>query len=175
MISLDKAKEISSPQICYSRATVGIGEYQIAVRPSVLSSVLGSCISVCLYDTVTKIGGMTHILLPNSLESRSRTFKSGKYADTAISAALTNMMKVGASKSNIVAKFVGGRITVDQEELSVGIKKAYAARRTLKSEGIRILAEDIGGKRGRYVEFYTDSGTVEVKMRIECEELIKHL
>jgi chemotaxis protein CheD len=176
MISIGKVREISGPQISYFRATIQIAEHRVATRPSVLRSVLGSCVSVCLYDNVTKIGGMTHILLPDSLESKTKTFKPGKFADTAIKTTLKHMGWAGASKRDIVAKIAGGSNMIDQAQtFAMGKKNINASRETLKDEGIRILAEDVGGKLGRHVEFYTDSGTVEVKLRKENAELVKYL
>ena len=176
MMSISKVKGISGSQICYLKATIQIAEHRVATRPSVFRSVLGSCVSVCLYDNITKIGGMTHILLPDSYESRTQTFKPGKYADTAIKTTLIQMGRAGASKQNIVAKIIGGGNMINDAKIfATGKRNINAAREILKREGIQILAEDVGGKLGRSVEFYTDSGTVEVKSRIATEEFVKYL
>ncbi len=142
---------------------VGIGEYKVAHNPSVLKTLgLGSCVGVALYDPKKRIGGLAHVMLPG----RSRKSKSTKYAYDAIELMIDDMISLGAEKKNIIAKMAGGAqifkfMTLDI--LKVGNRNIDSIRRKLKEENIKIVAEDIGGNKGRNMFFYTKTGRVLIK------------
>jgi chemotaxis protein CheD len=157
--------------------TVGIAQYKVAFSPRILSVIgLGSCVGVCLYDPIAKIGGLSHIMLPDSSISKSKEFKPGKFADTAIAVTLDEMIELGALKSRISAKIVGGATMfrnngVTDPIFEIGIRNVEAAKKTLKNEGIKIVAEDIGGDYGRSIDFFTKNGKVLVRSKIGVKEI----
>ena len=148
---------------------VGISEYKTASSPHVLSSVgLGLCVGICLYDPVAKVGGLAHVLLPDSSISKKDT-NPGKFADTAINALLHKMGKEGSSINNIRAKLVGGASmfsTSDSDTgsmFSMGPKNVAAVKNILVDKGIKLNGEDTGGSKGRTIEFHPGTGKVFIK------------
>ena len=135
---------------------IGIGEFMVSRDP--LSSIgLGSCIGLVLHDEDRKIGGLAHIMLP---DSQGRTDRPGKYADTALLALLEGMGCTGKTRGRIGAKLTGGAAMFAQfsENFSIGDKNLQAIRVLLKERSIPILAEDVGGKAGRTIVYYPGSG-----------------
>jgi chemotaxis protein CheD len=133
------------------------GEYQVVDDPSVvLTTVLGSCVAACLRDPEARVGGMNHFLLPGDVES----FRNGdaERAGAHLMELLVNgLLKRGARRERLEGKLFGGARMM--EGLSdIGAKNAAFARKFLTNEGIRVVAEALGGTRGRRVEFFPVSG-----------------
>ena len=127
---------------------------------------LGSCIGIALYDPVTKIGGLAHIMLPDSTKMRNNS-NIAKFADTGIEELLKRVIKEGASKTRLVAKIAGGAKMFEVSGLSdignVGLRNAEASKAKLKELGIRLVAEDTGLNYGRTVELHCDTGEYYIK------------
>ena len=129
-------------------------------------TVLGSCISVCLRDSVTKVGGMNHFLLPGSDENDAGTMmsESSRYGTYAMEILINELMKLGASKGRLEAKvFGGGNVMKGLTLGNVGERNADFVMQYLQMEGIPVLAEDLLGPYPRKVYFFTDSGDVKVR------------
>lgn len=146
---------------------VGMADYKVGCNPaSLISYGLGSCIGIALYDSVTRIGGLAHIMLPDSTQARSAE-NPAKFADTAIPLVLEEMIKLGAVRSRIVAKIAGGAqmftFANTTDIMRVGERNAEAVRILLKKVDIRILAEDTGGNYGRTVELKLETGVYRIK------------
>lgn len=146
---------------------VGMADYKTGRSPaSIISYGLGSCVGIALYDPVSKIGGLAHIMLPDSTQSRS-TENPAKFADTAIPLMLDELIKMGAVKSRITAKIAGGAqmftFTNATDIMRVGERNALAVKAVLQKLAIRLIAEDTGGNYGRTVEIKLDSGAYRVK------------
>ncbi|OVE85626.1 chemotaxis protein CheD [Natronolimnobius baerhuensis] len=126
---------------------------------------LGSCLAIALYDPETGIGGLAHAMLPDGDTADHSDRKPGKYADTAIRALLRRMVEQGASYTAVEAKLAGGSDMFDFDSFGdgVGQRNIVAARDELDRLGVPIVAEDVGGDRGRTVEFTPESGTLLVK------------
>ncbi|MDP2796891.1 MAG: chemotaxis protein CheD [Methanoregula sp.] len=137
-------------------AMIGIGEYRAGSFP-MMTIGLGSCIGLTLYDPQKKNGAMVHIMLP---DSGGRTERPGKYADTAIPLLLKELDKIGSSNRSLVAKMAGGACMFEYfgTNLNIGERNTDKVRVVLKEQGIRLSAEDVGGKVGRTVTFLPASG-----------------
>jgi chemotaxis protein CheD len=138
-------------------AMIGIGEYRVGSFP-MMTIGLGSCIGLTLYDPQKKIGAMVHIMLP---DSGGRTDRPGKYADTAIPLLLKELDKTGSSSNrSLVAKMAGGACMFEYfgTNLNIGERNTEKVRIVLKELGIKLSAEDVGGKVGRTVTFLPASG-----------------
>jgi chemotaxis protein CheD len=143
--------------------TVGVAQLRISSSPAVLRTILGSCIGICIYDRVKKIGGMAHILLPTGQGNP----KIEKYADTAIPTLVKMLIKEGAKKENISAKIAGGssmfnfgsNVILGQ----IGDRNIEQTRKELEKLGIIIQAEDVGGSFGRVIDFFLEDGRLKVK------------
>lgn len=157
---------------------VGISEVKTASNPQVLSCVgLGSCVGICLFDPVAKVGGLAHVLLPNSGSIKNDGGRSGKFADTAVNALLYKMKEEGSSTKNIIAKLVGGAsmFTTAASDVNgmfaMGPKNVSAVKNILASNGIKIEAEDTGGSYGRTIEFHVGTGKVIIKTMVGTIEI----
>jgi len=127
--------------------------------PDVLETVLGSCVAVMLYDRDRKIGGMVHIMLP---DSRGDLSMPGKYADTGIAALRKAMIDQGASPSRLLgAKIAGGSRMFDRL-VDVGNNNIARVKEILAAEGIQLLGEHVGGRTSQRVSFCLETGKVTV-------------
>ena len=146
---------------------VGMADYKVGKNPaSLISYGLGSCVGIALFDSMTKIGGLAHIMLPDSTQARSNE-NPAKFADTALPLMLDDMIRMGAMKSRITAKIAGGAqmftFANATDIMRVGERNSEAVRIILKSLDIRLLADDTGGNYGRTVELKLDTGVFRVK------------
>lgn len=153
---------------------VGIAEGRVAVSPQILVTyALGSCVGICLFDSVKRVAGMAHILLPNralSLEQRNPY----KFADSGIESLLAAMEREGARRSRISAKIAGGARMFQTNGSSEGIgeKNIRAVKVSLKQLGIRIVAEDTGENYGRTVYFYSETGMLKISSVKQKEQWV---
>lgn len=158
------------------KISIFIGEYHASKNPAIISTVLGSCVAVCLYDPENEIGGMNHILLPGKAEF-GKFNQVARYGINAMELLINKVMRLGARRDHLKAKVFGGAhlfssISCDN---SVGRKNAEFALEFLNKEGIGITAKDLGGNRPRKVFFYTDSGRAIVKqIKKKNYELVKN-
>lgn len=146
---------------------VGMADAKVGTAPSTLISYgLGSCIGISLYDPQTKVGGLLHIMLPDSTQSRANENRA-KFADTGIPDMLNEVLKLGASRSRLVAKIAGGAqmfaFANATDIMRVGQRNAQAAKEVLASLGIPIIGEDTGGSYGRTVSIDLSNGVYKVK------------
>ena len=136
--------------------TVVQGEFRISDQPGdLLSTVLGSCVAVCLYDPKRRIGGMNHFMLPFGQEID--TDRPVRYGLFAMESLINALMKAGAVKSRLEAKVFGGaRITADLRD--IGSVNASFARDFLATEGIAWVGDSLGGCNARRVVFRPTTG-----------------
>jgi len=146
---------------------VGMADYKIGRNPdSLISYGLGSCVGIALFDSINKIGGLAHIMLPDSTQARSAE-NPAKFANTALPLMLDDMIKMGAVKSRITAKIAGGSqmftFANATDVMRVGERNSEAVRTLLKNMDIKVIADDTGGNYGRTVELKLDTGIYRVK------------
>jgi chemotaxis protein CheD len=136
------------------------GQLYASDRATEIVTILGSCVSVCLYDTTCGIGGMNHFMLPTD----SLT-PSPRYLRHAMDMLLQQLVAFGAKCSRLEAKVFGGASVLKNGEtgLDLGGRNVDAARARLAQEKIPIVAEDVGGLRGRKLVFVTSDGTALIK------------
>jgi len=144
---------------------VGIADLNVVKSPdSLISYALGSCVGICLYDNLTKIAGMAHILLPVSKPDDSNLMK---YADTAIPLLITKMEEQKANKFRLKAKIAGGanmfQAFATGNTASIGDRNVEMTKAVLNKLGIQIIAEDTGGNAGRTIEFTAENGILHIK------------
>ena len=146
---------------------VGMADYKVGRAPDTLISYgLGSCIGISLYDPQTKIGGLLHIMLPDSNQSRANENRA-KFADTGIPDMLEELIRMGAAKSRLVAKLAGGSqmfaFANASDIMRVGLRNASASKEILKKLSIPIVGEDTGRNYGRTVQIDLSTGVYKVK------------
>jgi chemotaxis protein CheD len=128
-------------------------------RPSTISTVLGSSVSVTLYDRARKIGGMNHFLFPY-VDAKEKT--TAKYGNIAVLALVKMMIANGSSISKMEAQIFGGAFNPDLSKRDVGDDNFKTARRILTRRKIKIVSEDVGGEIGRKIVFNTASYEIVV-------------
>ena len=146
---------------------VGMADYKVGRSPSTLISYgLGSCIGISLYDPIRKIGGLLHIMLPDSTQARASD-NPAKFADTGIPLMINDVVALGASKTRLVAKIAGGAqmfaFSNATDVMKVGNRNAESCKQILKRNGIKVIAEDTGGTYGRTVSIDLSTGLYKVK------------
>ena len=147
---------------------VGISDYKLARCPNVfVTYALGSCVGICLYDKQAKVGGLSHIMLPESNMFKNNEINRMKFADTAIVDLVQNLVKLGADRRKLTAKIAGGAqmFEVQQGSLvgTIGDRNIVSVKNTLHELKIPILAEDTGLNYGRTVYFDLDTGIMKVQ------------
>lgn len=127
----------------------------------IITTVLGSCVSVCLWDRVQKIGCINHYMLPFQVPGEA----SARYGDSATYQLLKVMTRWNCQKKDVVAKVFGGGnvLEIISAQISVGERNIQVAREILMHEKIDIVSSDVGGENGRKLKFDTSTGIVSIK------------
>ena len=134
------------------------GQMYAASHAALVSTVLGSCVAVCLWDPVARVGGMNHYLLPSG--------KGPRYASEAMPLLIEEMTSKGAFVARMVAKVFGGACVIPGftgPRQAIGTQNAEAAMKFLAEHSIPVRAEQTGGRRGRKLLFHTGNGQAYVK------------
>jgi chemotaxis protein CheD len=130
-----------------------------SAQPAEVTTILGSCVAVCLWDRYLGIGGINHYMLPtwNGME-----LASPKYGNIAIERLVEKMLQLGCKKNNLVAKVFGGGevITVASSTMHIGERNIMVAEDMLQERNIPIIGRSTGGKNGRKIIFNTHTGEV---------------
>lgn len=133
------------------------GEYKVSGDPGVVvSTLLGSCVAACIRDPVAGVGGMNHFLLPGD-ESRDHEHDSERYGDYLMELLINGLMQKGAHRERLEAKLFGGARMM-RGLSDIGRKNAEFAERYLRHEGITVVGKDLGGERGRRLQYWPVSG-----------------
>jgi chemotaxis protein CheD len=140
------------------------GEYFFTHKDMMIVTVLGSCVSACIRDRVSGIGGMNHFMLPDGGDNDSPVSASMRYGSYAMEVLINDVLKAGARRENLEAKvFGGGNVLSGFVAINVGERNAQFVRSFLKAENIRVTAEDLNDIFPRKVYFFPRSGKVLVK------------
>ena len=144
------------------------GEYYVTKHDEGIYTTLGSCISACIRDRVSGIGGMNHFMLPASASGDRDSWKSTslseatRYGNFAMEHLINDILKNGGLKHNLEVKlFGGGRIMSNMTD--VGMRNITFVHDYLKTEGLRIVSEDLGDIFPRMVVYFPVTGKVRVK------------
>ena len=139
------------------------GQVFTASQPLLVSTILGSCIAVCLWDETARLAGINHYLLPSD-PVRGQT--DLRYGNVAIERLIDEIVSAGAATQRLVAKIVGGASILGSggaTRQSIGDQNAAVARQVLQKYGIATTAEQTGGPRGRKLLFHTGNGCAFTK------------
>ena len=140
------------------------GEYYFTNKDMLIVTVLGSCVSACIRDRVTGLGGMNHFMLPDGGGDGSPVSASARYGTYAMEILINDLLKAGAKRENLEAKvFGGGAVLKGFTAINVGERNAAFVLSFLKTEKIRVVAEDLNDIHPRKVYFFPRTGKVLVK------------
>lgn len=127
---------------------------------------LGSCVAIMLHDPAHRVGGMAHVLLPSHSLSRDQS-NPAKFPETAVPLLVQRLTALGADPRGLVAKLAGGASMFAQlmtpGSIQMGERNIAASRKALHQAGIPIVAEAVGGEKGRSVRFRVADGRVEAR------------
>lgn len=138
------------------------GQVHASVEPAAITTILGSCVTICLWDARLRIGGMNHYLLPDGSSSAGH-FRFGVAATRGLIDGLT---RHGSRRYDLQAKVFGGACVMEafaKVAHHVGERNVEFAQSILEAERIATAVWDVGGSRGRKVVFHTDDGTTLVR------------
>jgi chemotaxis protein CheD len=150
------------------KIVVGISDMKVSNNPAdiLVSYSLGSCIGLLIWDPVVKVGGLLHYMLPDCNLDRSRSEKNPyMFADSGIPKLFKEAYHLGALKSRMVVKVVGGSQIMDESEIfNIGKRNYMALRKIFWKNKVLITKEDIGGMVNRTVSLHVGSGTTILKV-----------
>jgi chemotaxis protein CheD len=138
------------------------GQVAIATEPQSFVTIVGSCVSVCVFDSEGGVGGLNHFLLPRHLGDPD----SARYGPGAMRRLLDGVAAVGAARARLAAKVFGGACVLAQGlggARHLGRENVAVAMETLAEAGIPVVGEDLGGTRGRKLVFHADTGVTWVR------------
>jgi chemotaxis protein CheD len=146
---------------------VGISEFKISRAPAKITTIgLGSCIGIAIFDKNRNLGGLAHIMLPDSTQFVKMT-NPLKFANLAIPLMVDELVKGGASRYNLTAKIAGGAAMFNFSDkkinMDIGYRNSLAVKETLSRLKVPILSMDIGGNKGRTIIFDTSNGVLYIK------------
>ena len=158
---IDFPDEIKKMGTNKKETSIHIGEYHVSKVPTIIYTLLGSCVAVCLFDRKQKIGGMNHILLPGNASINSFN-DCAKYGINAMELLIERMIKLGGEKKYFTSKVFGGANLLPSipYERCVGKKNVFFVLNFLAKESIPVLSQDVGGNESRKIFYHTDSGDV---------------
>ncbi len=138
------------------------GAIYVSPEPTLVTTILGSCVAICLYDPVLQIGGMNHYMLPLW---NGQGLASPRYGNIAIEKLIANLEALGSQKENMKAKVFGGAeiIATSNNQFMIGERNILIAKEILREENIPIISSSTGGKFGRKLLFNTETGEVRQK------------
>jgi chemotaxis protein CheD len=149
------------PDDTLARVYLKPGECYFSVHPSVVSTVLGSCISVTMFAPDRRIGAICHAVLPEEKKPGA----AFRYVDSSIMVMLRSFERHGVHRSGLEVKLFGGAdmLSADVRRVkdnAVGKKNIGVALQVVEKEGLRLLTADLGGTEGRKIEFHTHTGEI---------------
>jgi chemotaxis receptor (MCP) glutamine deamidase CheD/AmiR/NasT family two-component response regulator len=146
------------------------GEYHATKKQMSIDTLLGSCVSVCLYNTKNGHAAMNHFLLDRP--KGADTNDIGRYGTTATEHIISTLMSIDANSDHYQAQVFGGAAVIHalESKEDIGERNVVIALEVLNSYGIKIIKKDIGGKQGRRIKFDTATNTVHCKYMGETEE-----
>ncbi len=147
---------------------VGISDFKTGKAPlTLVTYALGSCVGICLYDPVVRVGGLSHIMLPDSMMFAQNGINRMKFADTAIPDMLEALCKMGADRRRITAKIAGGaqmfKVQEDRPLGMIGARNSRSVKAVLSELRIPVKTEDTGADYGRTLYFELATGNVRVQ------------
>ncbi|HWL64195.1 MAG TPA: hypothetical protein VNQ32_15475 [Steroidobacteraceae bacterium] len=158
------------------------GEFYITVAHAdeAITTVLGSCVAACIRDPDAAIGGMNHFMLPEDGQHGRDDWRGAlglatRYGSYAMESLINGLLKLGARRERLEVKLFGGGQVLDMD-MPVGLRNIDFAHRWLATEGLPVLAEDVGGKVPRRIVYFPASGTVKVKQlrTLESREVVNN-
>jgi chemotaxis receptor (MCP) glutamine deamidase CheD len=161
ILPAEAMKDFERPESSKARHFLYPGQVFVTREPITISTILGSCAAVCLWDRHKKVGGMNHYLLPDGLNEGPNRLRYGNVANPEL---LNQIQALGCEIRNLQAKIFGGSsaFAVDQSR-SVGSRNVELAETFLRAAGIPVVEKEVSGKHGRRLVFRIIDGVTTIK------------
>lgn len=156
----------ATQNLCASRILPG--EYYVTIHDEIITTVLGSCVSACIRDPMTGIGGMNHFMLPGNSDKRMDKWGgddclASRYGIAAMEMLINDLLKLGSRKEQLELKLFGGGKVLAMDVNNVGERNVQFVRQFVKTEGIVVVAEDLGESYPRKVNYFPKTGKVMIR------------
>jgi chemotaxis protein CheD len=135
------------------------GFIYVSTKPTIISTVVGSCIAVCVFDRKQKIGGMNHFQFPAVRNEKQAT---ARYGNVAVSMLIKLMVNEGSKAEHLEAQILGGAYNPEISHKNIGRENIQIAQKVLTQKGVRLASEDVGGEKGRKIVFNTNTNELAV-------------
>jgi chemotaxis protein CheD len=139
------------------------GQIFVSAEGHAVTTILGSCVSVCLWDPISEIGGINHFLLPFDAGNGQA---SARFGNLAMRELIDKLLAIGAEQDQLQAKLFGGACVLEafrNGENHLGSQNVEVARKMLAALNVPIIGEDVEGRNGRKLIFHTDTGSAWIK------------
>jgi chemotaxis protein CheD len=166
-------KRLDTDDQTVTRRKIGIAEYAVVTDETVLvTSGLGSCLGIVLYDGRNSVSGLIHVMLPSVDLARDTT--PAKFVDTGLPLLIDEMVKVGANANRLRAWIVGGSemLQFNSDGESIGSRNIAMAEQLIEELGIRLVDSDVGGNHGRSLRFDPAEETVSIRTADDSTQTI---
>jgi chemotaxis protein CheD len=154
------ASEPGPPLPPPSRIYLAPGRFFVSATPAQVTTILGSCVAVCLWDPEVRAGGMNHFLLPEGVPD------SPRFGQSAVPMLIQSVLDLGARRTRLRAKVFGGACVLEAFRAGsrpLGTRNVEVAREALRAAEIPVFIEDVGGDQGRKVVFDVQTGSAWVR------------
>jgi chemotaxis protein CheD len=155
---------------------VGIADLAVSNNPAVTLATyaLGSCLGVAIYDPIARVGGLLHLMLPDSnLDAAKATKQPGMFVDTGVPGLFRTAYKLGAEKHRLIISVAGGADIMDGSGLfNLGTRNYEALARLFAGHGLRIHAEQVGGLVNRSMRLILATGEVRLKISGQTDDTL---
>ncbi len=144
------------------------GEFYVTTHGELIATVLGSCVTACIRDPAIGIGGINHFMLPYFKNSQGSNWEhtpvslETRYGNIAMEKLINAILKVGGKRENLEIKLFGGGRVLDMQT-DIGEKNIEFVRQYLMKEKLNAIAEDVGGRHPRKIQYFPYTGRVRVK------------
>ena len=155
--------DLRSADVERNRIYLQAGQLVAVFDPSLIITILGSCVAICLWDARLRIGGMNHYMLPYPAPKQD---PAPRFGNVAWEQLLARMTKLGSQRRDLRAGIFGGACVMETFRGNgdhIGQRNADLAERLVTESGIRIVQREIAGRHGRKLNFETDTGQISVR------------
>jgi len=152
----------------YATYNLQIGYLYFTEVPTIIGTILGSCVSVCIFDSKNKWAGMNHYLMPVNKDGQ----KSTKYGNVSIFELYRLMIKAGTKKEDMIVRIVGGSSKMQtRESVNIALDNIKVAEEFFKKRGIAVLSKNVGGEDGRKIYYNTYNNKIKISKlsSMECK------
>ncbi len=153
----------STQNLCASKVLPG--EYYVTCHDEIITTVLGSCVAACIRDPVSGVGGMNHFMLPGSTTGRldqwgGRDSLATRYGIAAMEMLINDILKQGSRKDRLELKLFGGGKVLAMDVNNIGERNVQFVKQFIETEGLAVVAEDLGRTYPRKVNYFPKTGKV---------------